>query len=100
MSPRPKKERNCSCPHRRPGTEIIKPAGIPTHAIEKVMLPLDELEAMRLCDSEGLSQAKAGELMGVSRGTVQRLVTNGRKKVVEAIIHCQALVIEKEGEEE
>ena len=68
--------------------------------IEKVALPLDELEAMRLCDSEGLSQAKAGELMGVSRGTVQRLVTNARKKVVESIINCQALVIEKEDEEE
>jgi predicted DNA-binding protein (UPF0251 family) len=100
MSPRPKKARNCSCPHRRPGTEIIKPAGIPTHSIEKVKLPLDELEAMRLCDSEGLSQEKAGELMGVSRGTVQRLVANGRKKVVDTIVNCQALVIVKEDAEE
>jgi len=100
MSPRPKKNRNCSCPHRKPGTEIIKPAGIPTHAIDKVLLPLDELEAMRLCDSEGLSQEKAGQMMGVSRGTVQRLVTSGRKKVIDAIVNCQALVIDKGDEEE
>ncbi len=98
MSPRPKKLRNCSCPHRKPGTEIIKPAGIPTHDLEKVPLLMDELEAMRLCDSEGLSQQRAGERMGVSRGTVQRLVSSGRKKVVESIVHCQALVIVKPDE--
>jgi len=100
MSPRPKKSRNCSCPHRQPGTDIIKPAGIPTHVLEKVQLPFDELEALRLCDHEGLSQAEAGNRMGISRGTVQRLVTSGRKKVIETIVNCKALVIAKEDEEE
>ncbi len=98
MSPRPKKLRNCSCPHRPPGTELIKPAGIPTHALDKVLLLLDELEAMRLCDGEGLSQQAAGQRMGVSRGTIQRLVCSGRKKVVDAIVDCHALVIGKESE--
>jgi predicted DNA-binding protein (UPF0251 family) len=94
MSPRPKKPRNCNCPHHLPGTLVIKPAGIPTKDLEKVELNIDELESLRLCDSEGLSQADAGKHMGVSRGTVQRLVNSGRKKVIDAILNSQALVIE------
>lgn len=96
MSPRPKKPRNCNCPHHLPGSLIIKPAGIPTRDLEKVILDLDELEAVRLCDGEGLSQAEAGTQMAVSRGTVQRLVTSGRKKIIDAIVNSQALVIQAE----
>lgn len=96
MSPRPKKPRNCNCPHHLPGSIIIKPAGIPTRDLEKVILDLDELEAVRLCDGEGLSQAEAGVRMAVSRGTVQRLVTSGRKKIIGAIVSSQALVIQAE----
>lgn len=98
MSPRPKKRRNCKCPHRLPGTQLFKPAGIPTRDLDKIQLMFDELEALRLCDGIGLSQAEAGENMGVSRGTVQRLVTSGRKKVVKAIVECQGLIIVEEDE--
>ena len=35
-----------------------------------------------------LSQEAAGAQMGVSRGTVQRLLTSGRKKVVGALAAC------------
>jgi predicted DNA-binding protein (UPF0251 family) len=94
MSPRPKKPRNCYCPHHLPGSLVIKPAGIPTSELEKVVLGIDELEALRLCDGAGLNQAEAGEQMGVSRGTVQRLVTSGRRKVIGAILNSQALVIQ------
>ena len=100
MSPRPKKPRHCDCPHR-PAGMIMKPAGVPTRSLAKIILDVDELEALRLCDGEGLSQAEAGERMGISRGTVQRLVTSGRRKMVTAIIECSALVIEtEEGEEQ
>ena len=71
----------------------LKPAGIPTHKLDKILLEVDELEALRLCDGTGISQAEAGEKMGISRGTVQRLVTSGRKKMIRAIIECKALVI-------
>jgi len=98
MSPRPKKPRNCNCPHHLPGALVIKPAGIPTKDLEKVVLNLDELEALRLCDSEGLSQADAGARMGVSRGTVQRLVNSGRKKIIDVILDSQALVIQIDDE--
>ena len=94
MSPRPKKPRNCNCPHLLPGALVIKPVGVPTRSLEKINLDIDELEALSLCDSQGLSQADAGERMAVSRGTVQRLVNSGRKKIIDAIIQGQALVIQ------
>lgn len=48
--------------------------------MEIVELELDELEAVRLADYEGKSQIETGEIMNVSRGTVQRLLASGRKK--------------------
>jgi predicted DNA-binding protein (UPF0251 family) len=36
--------------------------------------------AMRLCDLEGIDQARAAEEMGFSRGTVQRLVPSGHSR--------------------
>ena len=93
MSPRPKKDRNCECPHRPAGCQLFKPSGIPTSELKKVFLPLDELEALRLCDSLGLSQEEAGLKMGVSRGTIQRLVKGGRRKVTDCLVRGWALVI-------
>jgi predicted DNA-binding protein (UPF0251 family) len=61
--------------------------------LETERLRLDELEALRLCDLEGLSQEEAGGRMGVSRGTVQRLVKSGRAKVVRALVRNAALEI-------
>ncbi|WP_303721040.1 DUF134 domain-containing protein [Malonomonas rubra] len=95
MSPRPKKPRNC-CKHRRPEDLVYKPAGTPLVDLEKVSLAHDELEAVRLCDVEGMTQAEAGEAMGVSRGTIQRLVCSARRKIAEVILLGKALVIELE----
>jgi RNA polymerase sigma factor (sigma-70 family) len=60
--------------------------------LQKLELHLDELEALRLCDFEGLTQEEAGERMGVSRGTVQRIITSARKKTAQALSEGQALV--------
>lgn len=70
--------------------------------LESVMMRYDELEALRLCDAEGKTQQEAGELMGVSRGTIQRLVVSGRQKTAEAIVAGKALVVEamSDGESE
>jgi len=95
MSPRPKKPRHCDCPHRPVGL-VMKPAGIATRDLEKITLEIDELEALRLCDGSGLSQEETGKRMGISRGTVQRLVASGRKKIIRAILESQALVVKDE----
>lgn len=68
--------------------------------LEIVRLSLSEWEALRLCDLEGCDQAVAGRSMGVSRGTVQRLLKSGRRKLLSAILETKALVIEQEGEHE
>lgn len=61
--------------------------------LERIELQQDELEALRLCDMQGLTQAEAGTRMEISRGTVQRLVTSGRHKLVTALVDCHALLI-------
>lgn len=91
---RPRKERRC---RKFDGDRVMKPRGIPMTEVEVIHLQLDELEAMRLCDVEGLEQITAGKRMRVSRGTVQRLLKSGREKTVRAILESAALVIE-EGE--
>lgn len=92
MSPRCKKPRNCACTFK--GT-AFKPVGIPLSEIEKIMLYPDELEALKLCDVDGLSQEEAGNKMGISRGTVQRILAGARRKSAGALTQCKALVLEK-----
>ena len=60
--------------------------------LERIDLFPDELEALRLCDMEGLTQQEAGDRMGVSRGTVQRLVKQAREKVARALVQGSALI--------
>lgn len=92
MSPRRKKERFCSCPLKG---KAFKPTGIPMAEIEKIPLQRDEIEAMKLCDLEGLTQEEAGRNMGVSRGTVQRILSSARRKTAMAITQCKAIVLEE-----
>lgn len=61
--------------------------------LETIYLNIDELEAMKLCDYENLDQTDASEKMEVSRGTIQRLLYSGRKKVIDALINSKALSI-------
>ncbi len=63
--------------------------------LKVVRLGLDELEAMRLCDLDELDQEAAGRQMGLSRGTVQRLLQSGRTKVLQALLDSSALIIEQ-----
>jgi len=95
--PRPRKKRCC---RRYKADRIYKPRGIPLTDIETTVLSLDEFEAMRLCDIENMDQEQAGKQMGVSRGTIQRLLYEARKKIIEAILHNNAILINlKESED-
>ncbi len=91
MSPRHKKHRHCSCP---PKGSVYKPTGIPLTKLEMITLQQDELEALKLCDMDGLTQEEAGQRMGVSRGTVQRIVASARRKVATALSECKAIAFE------
>ena len=92
MSPRYKKPRTCACTFKG---KAFKPVGIPLSEIEKIKLYPDELETLKLCDVDGLSQEEAGRRMGISRGTVQRILAGERKKTAGALTQCKALVLDR-----
>ncbi|HSL95171.1 MAG TPA: DUF134 domain-containing protein [Thermoleophilia bacterium] len=76
-----------------PPAELFKPAGVPMRQLETVELAIDELEAMRLVDHEGLSHEEAAHYLGVSRQTAGRVVESARRKVADALLGGKALAI-------
>ena len=90
---RPRKPRQCSCPHSAAYERVMKPVGIPLGELAITVLYHDELEVLHLCDGLGLTQAEAGDQMGVSRGTVQRILADARLKVATALVEQHAVAI-------
>jgi uncharacterized protein len=88
---RPQKDRIVACD---PAISYFKPRGVPLRQIEEVRLTIDQMEALRLADLEGLSQQDAGLRMGVSRATFGRIIQQARKVVAEAIINGKAILLE------
>jgi uncharacterized protein len=66
---------------------------VPVSHLEQVTLSVDELEALRLADLEGLYQDQAAIRMGVSRPTFARIAEAARRKVAQALVRGQALRI-------
>lgn len=69
---------------------FIKPTAEDKNCTE---LQTDELEALRLCDYEGMDQEMAAHSMNISRGTLQRILYAARHKVTEALIEGRGIVI-------
>jgi predicted DNA-binding protein (UPF0251 family) len=67
---------------------------VPLRALEQVGLTVDELEAIRLADLEGLYQEAAAEQMNVSRQTFGRILEAAHRKVADALVNGKALSIE------
>ncbi len=95
---RPRKTRFIT---NEPGTRVLIPADAANKgdtadcdSDERVILTYGEYEAMRLVDYEGLYQDAAGEMLGVSRQTVGRILTEGRRKVISTLVEGRALEIE------
>jgi len=65
----------------------------PTATGTPITIEPAELEAIRLVDLEDLSQEQAGKKMGVSRGTIWRLVKSARKKVAQALTEGRPLTV-------
>jgi len=89
--PRPCCCRRISC---RPAHMCFKPRGVPMAALGEINLGLDELEAIRLVDLEGLYHEEAALRMNVSRPTLTRIVESARRKVAGALVEGKALIIE------
>ena len=77
-----------------PQTNYYKPAGIPMRELEQIILSLDEYEAMRLADFEGLYHEKAAEEMNISRQTFGRIIQGARHKIASALVTGKAIRID------
>jgi predicted DNA-binding protein (UPF0251 family) len=77
-----------------PACIYYKPAGVPLRFLSEVTLALDELEAIRLADVEGLYHVDAAARMDVSRQTFDRIVARARSKIATALMSGQAIRIE------
>ncbi len=77
-----------------PACALFKPAGVPARQLEKVPLGVDEFEALRLADYEGLYHQQAATRMNVSRQTFGRIISAARSSVATALIEGKALKIE------
>jgi predicted DNA-binding protein (UPF0251 family) len=77
-----------------PAVNHFKPAGIPLRLLEEVCLSVEEAEAIRLKDLEGLEQEQCAERMGISRPTFQRVLESSRQKMANALLHGKAIRIE------
>ncbi|MDD5417730.1 MAG: DUF134 domain-containing protein [Candidatus Nanoarchaeia archaeon] len=79
-----------------PNAVYYKPAGIPISELKEVELKMDELEALRLADAEGLKQEECAEKMGVSQPTFNRIISSARNKVAESLTKGFAIKIIKQ----
>lgn len=86
--------RNCRRVETLPNVSYFKPRGIPLSALQEVILTVDEFEALRLADLEGLYQEQAAERMRISRQTFGRIIDSAHRKVADALIQGKALKIE------
>jgi predicted DNA-binding protein (UPF0251 family) len=89
--PRPTKYRRI---FYSPDFFFFKPGGIPENNLERVTLALDEFEAVRLADLEGLYQEDSANQMNISRQTFGNIITSAHKKIADCIINGKILKLE------
>ncbi len=87
---RPRREREIG---GKPTSRIFAPVDCPYEDLSPVMLSLDEYEAIRLADLEGMYHQQAAEEMNVSRQTFGRILKEARRKIASHIVECRRLVI-------
>ena len=89
--PRPVK---CRKVGTEPHIDYFKPAGVPLRNLKEVVLNVEELEALKLKDLEGMNEIGAAKKMGISQPTFNRLINSAHKKVAEALSIGYAIKIE------
>ena len=60
---------------------------------ESVSLTIDEYEALRLLDGEGLTQEECALRMNIARTTVTAIYDSARKKIADVIVNGKRLLI-------
>jgi predicted DNA-binding protein (UPF0251 family) len=73
---------------------VYKPAGVPAKDLDEILISVDEFEAIRLADFEGLSQREACTIMQISQPTFNRTLGSARCKIAKGIVEGHVLRIE------
>ena len=77
-----------------PAVPYFVPSDKEITELEQNVLKLEELEAIRLKDLEGLEQGECAERMEVSRPTFQRILLSAREKVADSLINGKTIRID------
>ena len=77
-----------------PQITYFKPAGVPLTQLQEIRLSIEEAEAIRLKDLEGLEQEKCAKKMNISRTTFSRVLGVARQKIADALLNGKAIRIE------
>jgi predicted DNA-binding protein (UPF0251 family) len=85
-----KARRVCCLPDNRMFVPVHKRG--PHH--DAIVLTVDEYEAFRLMDFMDMSQEECAKSMDVARTTVQKIYSDARKKIAEALVMSKAIKIE------
>jgi predicted DNA-binding protein (UPF0251 family) len=88
--PRPPRPRRVCCELSGRG---FKPIGGSAFRADALRIGVDELEAIRLADIEGLYQDAAAERMGVSRQTYARILNRARTAVARSLVEQKMLLV-------
>lgn len=78
----------------KPEVSYFKPRGIPMTKLHEVLLTVDQREAIRLADLEGMTHDDGGQYMGVSRSTFGRILRMARKILADAVINGKAINVQ------
>jgi len=89
--PRPRRFRRVRF---QPDVIYFKPRGVEMRNLEESVITIDELEAIRLKDYEGLDQENAAKKMNISQPTFHRLLLSARKNISDGLVNGKAIKIE------
>jgi predicted DNA-binding protein (UPF0251 family) len=76
-----------------PQITYFKPAGLRMGELEETQLLVEEAEAIRLKDLEGMEQEECARMMSISRSTFSRLLDSARQKIADALSNGKAIRI-------
>lgn len=89
--PRPcKRRRICA----KPICCKFSPENGKKHSTDCIVMTLDEYEAIRLIDYEGLTQEQCAKQMNVSRTTAQSVYSSARRKTARCLVEGAELIID------
>jgi predicted DNA-binding protein (UPF0251 family)/DNA-directed RNA polymerase subunit RPC12/RpoP len=77
-----------------PNVQYFVPYDIDAEDLQENVMRIEELEAIRLRDLEGMEQEECAEKMEVSRQTFQRILNAARGKIADSLIYGKAIRIE------